>query len=145
MKPRYSLKDIEVYKFLEIIFVLYLAWLPSGMISDSILRNWSRISPDGFDWIVEGRLILNTEVVFPILRNPGFVGVSYLDGVTGGNGVVFWLVNFLGLFLQYLAIKAFARKYKVNNLILILISLTYFSCFITFTRSMYSQIHLQWV
>jgi hypothetical protein len=132
MKPRYSGKNIGVDKFLDIAFTLYLAWLPSGMISDSILRNWSRISSDGFDWIVQGRLILDSEVVFPILRNPGFVGVSYLDGLTGGNGVVFWLVNFLGLFLQYLAIKAFARKYRVNNLILILISLTYFSCFIHF-------------
>ncbi len=132
MKLRYSQKNIGVDKFLDIAFALYLAWLPSGMISDSILRNWSRISSDGFDWIVQGRLILDSEVVFPILRNPGFVGVSYLDGLTGGNGVVFWLVNFLGLFLQYLAIKAFARKYKVNNLILILVSLTYFSCFIHF-------------
>jgi hypothetical protein len=75
MKPRYSGKNIGVDKFLDIAFTLYLAWLPSGMISDSILRNWSRISSDGFDWIVQGRLILDSEVVFPILRNPGFVGV----------------------------------------------------------------------
>jgi hypothetical protein len=75
--------------------------LPIG----DVLASSLKISPDGFDWIMEGRALLTgVSDTWPVLRNTNFVLLSALDSVLGQTGIVFAAANSLGLFLQGLAI-----------------------------------------
>jgi hypothetical protein len=104
----------------------------SGINSKSLLLNWPYISPDGFDAILEGRLIGTEDLVLPILRNPGFVFISKLDALFGGFGTLFWVANTVGLTLQYMAIKKYSTKYSLTSKTQLLILATYFISYIHF-------------
>lgn len=70
-----------------------------------VLVSSLKISPDGFDWIVEGRALLTgVSDPWPVLRNTNLVLLSALDSILGQTGIVFAATNSLGLFLQGLAL-----------------------------------------
>lgn len=85
---------------------------PLGDVFDSSLK----ISPDGFDWIIEGRALLSgVSEPWPVLRNTNLVLLSALDSVLGQTGFVFAAVNSLGLFLQGLALLSVLRVARHNE------------------------------
>lgn len=96
--------------------LFFFSILPGVMISPrgDVLESHRYISPDGLDWIVEGRIIGNEGLVLPVLRNVGFVLSSRLDWILGGHGIVFALVNILGLSLQGISLTLFLDYFKVR-------------------------------
>ena len=126
------LQLIAKFNLVDKIVIFFALTCTVPIISSSLLRDYLYLSPDSFDWILEGRLILVDGVVFPILRNPGFVFLSWLDGIVGSHGVFFFLANFLGLLLQYMAIRKLAEAFEIKLLLLGVITFIYFSSFIHF-------------
>lgn len=81
----------------------------------TILESYNLISPDGFDWILEGRALSKGIFVgWPELRNLGFVIVSSLDATSGGHGLAFGLASALGVMLQLIAIVILMRTFNVR-------------------------------
>ena len=112
--------------------------LPGFIISPrgDVLESHRYISSDGLDWIVEGRIIGTQGLVLPVLRNVGFVLSSRLDWILGGHGVVFALVNILGLILQGFSLVLFLDHFKVHLKLQTIGILLYFGSWIHFS-SMY--------
>ena len=112
--------------------------LPGVMISPrgDVLESHRYISPDGLDWIVEGRILGTEGLVLPVLRNVGFVLSSRLDWLLGGHGVVFALVNISGLFLQGISLILFLDHFKVSLKLQTIGIFLYFGSWIHFS-SMY--------
>ncbi len=122
----------NLYKKQNFFFFLLFGVVLSGINSKSLLLNWPYISPDGFDTILEGRLIGTEDLVLPILRNPGIVMVSKFDALFGGFGAIFWASNTAGLTLQCIAIQKYASKYLITPQKLFLILAVYFLSYIHF-------------
>lgn len=75
-------------------------------LQSSVLAQYSNISPDGLDWIIQGRaLAFGFSGDWPVLRNPGYVLVSAGDALAGGNGLVFAAGAVCGLLMQWLGIQ----------------------------------------
>jgi hypothetical protein len=75
-----------------------------------------KISPDGFDWIIEGRALLSgVSGPWPVLRNTNLVLISALDSILGQTGVMFAATNSLGILMQGLAILLVLRVARQSN------------------------------
>ncbi len=96
--------------------LLLFSFLPAFIFSPrgDVLESHKFISPDGLDWIVEGRILGSDGLVLPVLRNIGYVLSSRLDWYLGGHGFVFALINVLGLFLQGISLVLILEFLKIR-------------------------------
>jgi hypothetical protein len=90
--------------------------LPSLILSPKgdVLESHRFISSDGLDWIVEGRILGSEGLVLPVLRNIGYVLSSRLDWILGGHGLVFAVINMVGLFLQGMSLILVLGHLKIG-------------------------------
>jgi hypothetical protein len=96
---------------------------PLGDVFSSSLR----ISPDGFDWIIEGRALLSgVSDPWPVLRNTNLVLLSALDSLIGQTGVIFAAVNSVGLLMQGVALLMVLRVSKQTNKVSFFVVLGYY-------------------
>ena len=86
-----------------IIFAIKFFSLANG----NLINNYPYISPDGFDWYLEGAYLVkilggaqNLQAL-PVLRPPMFVLVTMADYLLGANGLVLALTTGLGIFFTY--------------------------------------------
>lgn len=86
-------------------FFAYNWWRLSG---GDVINHYPFISPDGFDWYLEGvyliKLFKSTQVLdsLPILRPPVFVLIAAADYIAGARGLVLALVSGLSIFCTYI-------------------------------------------
>jgi hypothetical protein len=106
-------------------------WSPRG----DLLENFSRISPDGLDWILQGRLLGQENLVLPVLRNSGYVLISKADWLLGGHGFVFAISAFIGLYLQLWTLIKLLEQKAVNKTFQILSVLMFAFSYIHFVAS----------
>jgi hypothetical protein len=105
----------------------------SVSLTTSLLGTSSTISPDGFDWIIQGRaLAAGFDGDLPVLRNPGFVVVSAADALAGGKGLVLATCTSLALVGQWVAFTGALRIAHVAPLPRFALVLFYFLSFIHF-------------
>ena len=79
-----------------------------------MLESHRFISPDGLDWITQGRILGSNGLSLPVLRNIGYVLSSKLDWVMGGHGFIFALIGIAGLFLQGISLIMFLDYLKIK-------------------------------
>jgi hypothetical protein len=103
--------------YIRNIILLFFTLIPSIIFrpNQDLLERYRFISPDGLDWIVEGRIIGLDDVILPVLRNIGYVLVSKLDWLLGGNGLAFAVTNMSGLFLQGLSLILILNHYQIKH------------------------------
>jgi hypothetical protein len=79
-----------------------------------VLESYKFISPDGLDWITQGRILGADGLVLPVLRNLGYVLSSRLDWILGGHGFIFAAINCLGLLLQGISLILILDYFKIK-------------------------------
>jgi len=99
---------------------------------DDILESYKYISPDGLDWIIQGRIFGTDGVVIPVLRNPGYVFVSKIDWLLGAHGFSFAIASFLGLFLQFFVLIETMKSHGINTRMQYVGVLLYYLTFVHF-------------
>lgn len=99
---------------LAISLALAAAYRPLSLNKD-ILEDYSLITQDGFQWILQGRALAN--FIFgepwPQLRNPGYVLITALDSFLGSQGIAIAISVFLALLIQILVI--YKISFVLNN------------------------------
>jgi hypothetical protein len=100
---------------LSIVFSIKFILLSSG----DLINHYPYITPDGFDWYVEGMYIsafINGDAVGPlnVLRPPFFVFITYLDYVFGGAGYVIGPLIGLTFVVNFYLISALLKNEKLN-------------------------------
>ena len=108
-------KKVDLY--IRNIIFLFFTLIPATIYkpNQDLLEGFRFISPDGLDWIVEGRILGSENLTLPVLRNIGYVLASKLDWVLGGHGLVFALTNILGLFLQGLSLILMMNHFQIKH------------------------------
>jgi len=114
------------------IIVIFFAVSRIINVNGDILESYKYISPDGLDWIIQGRLIGVDGVVIPVLRNSGYVFVSKIDWLLGAHGFSFAITAFLGLYLQAHVLIELMKQYEIRRKIQYLGIVIYFLIFIHF-------------
>lgn len=98
-----------------------------------VLESHGFISPDGLDWIAEGRILGSNGLVLPVLRNIGYVLSSRFDWILGGHGFVFASINILGLLFQGISLILLLKYLDVKPQLQTLGLLIYFGSWIHFS------------
>jgi hypothetical protein len=109
---------------LAISYALAAAYRPLSLKSD-ILSDYSLITSDGFQWIMQGRALAQGifDQTWPELRNPGYVLITALDAFLGSAGIAIALSIALALLIQIYVIYFFTYKFSKSHLAASLIAL----------------------
>jgi SAM-dependent methyltransferase len=91
-------------------------FIMSKMFLGDFLNSYVFISPDGYDYIFEGlalkQLLLGiNNAPWPILRNPGFVFVTFLDALLNANGKVIIGVQGVAIFTILTSLAWIGKRY----------------------------------
>lgn len=87
---------LRFFKFIQLIpllgamtIALAAAYRPLSFKKD-LLEDYSLITQDGFQWIIQGRALANPLIgeTWPQLRNPGYVVITALDAIFGSFGLM---------------------------------------------------------
>lgn len=119
----------RVWGFLSYFVLFFLVVHPFLLVSwgESALSSRLLISPDGFDWVMEGRaLAQGVAEPWPVLRNPGMVVLSAIDHFAGGFGYFFALANSLGLAAQWFVLDTVAKYANFSGRAKFLTAASYF-------------------
>lgn len=86
----------------SLMFAIQIVVLANG----DIVNNYPYISPDGFDWYMQGVYLDKvlsgaTLPELPVLRPPLFVLITAADYIAGGRGLIFSLAIGLAIFFTY--------------------------------------------
>ena len=107
------------FTFLFSVFFAVKFWSLSG--GGDILNRYPYISPDGFDWYLEGVYLIKlvggiSMPELPVLRPPVFVLVTALDYVFGRQGLILALVSGLTIFgVYYFSLKIINMANSLNR------------------------------
>lgn len=110
-------KSFSLFPLLfAITLALAAAYRPLSLKSD-ILKDYSPITQDGLQWIMQGRTFakLHFTESWPELRNPGYVLISSLDGLLGGQGIVFSISIAFALLVQIFVIFKISHRLTGSN------------------------------
>lgn len=104
----YKIKPIHLVAFFYFLFFLKFLWLGDS----SLINHYPFLTPDGFDWIVEGVYFKNCVLNFngcdplPVLRPPFFVLINSIGHTIGANKfVIGFVLAFAGFFTYYFLLK----------------------------------------
>lgn len=124
------------YSNLVILLILLVIPFNAYDFSTNVLATKWQISPDGFDWILEGRALQEGVLSnWPVLRNPGMVFVSAFDHSTGGTGLAFALINSAGLALQWCSLLLMLKISRMSAKAIFFVTVSYFLLPIHFISS----------
>jgi hypothetical protein len=102
---------------LAISYALAAAYRPLSLKSD-ILSDYSLITSDGFQWIMQGRTFAQGifDQTWPQLRNPGYVLIAALDAFLGSAGIAIAFSLALALLIQIYIVYFFTYKFSKSHL-----------------------------
>jgi hypothetical protein len=114
----YFFKFIQLTPLLGAVTItLAAAYRPLSLNRD-LLEDYSLITQDGFQWIIQGRALANLLVseTWPELRNPGYVVITALDAIFGSFGLIISISTAIALLIQLWVIHKIAREVSLSQL-----------------------------
>ena len=114
-KPRLDAVVAIVFLITSVFFLI-----SSSKVKFNLFNSYPFISPDGFDWILQGQWLVSTLEGYhldqlKILRDPIFVLVTALDAIDGGEGRVVLTVNALAFFITLMYVYKCMDLFGINT------------------------------
>jgi hypothetical protein len=99
-------------------FIMY------SMFIGDFINSYPYLSPDGFDYIYEGLALKQlfyglNNAPWPILRNPGYVIVTFVDSLLNANGKVIIGVQGLAIFTMLVSVAWIAKRYGYSSIVIL--------------------------